>query len=77
MTEITTPCQHDVIRHLYNEVAVTEKENFRIERLLHSDLSEEYEALEEVKSALDVLLTEPQDRTIEKILAYSRQSRHF
>lgn len=69
---IQTFTQHDVIRYVYQET--TEEENLMIQDgLVHdSEMLEFYLDMLDVKAGLDKSLQQPSDRSIDNVLAYSR-----
>ncbi len=69
---IQTFTQHDVIRYVYQET--TEEENLMIQDgLVHdSEMLEFYLDMLDVKAGLDKSLKQPSERSIDNILAYSR-----
>jgi len=69
---IQTFTQHDVIRYVYQET--TETEDFLIQdRFVHdSEMLEFYLDILDVKVGLDKSYRQPSERSIDKILFYSR-----
>ncbi len=69
---IQTFTQHDVIRYVYQET--TEEENLMIQDgLVHdSEMLEFYLDMLDVKAGLDKSFQQPSERSIDNILAYSR-----
>jgi cAMP phosphodiesterase len=69
---IQTFTQHDVVRYVYEET--TEDENLMIQDgLVHdSEMLEFYLDMLDVKAGLDKSYQQPSERSIDNILAYSR-----
>jgi len=69
---IQTFTQHDVIRYVYQET--TEEENLMIQDgLVHdTEMLEFYLDMLDVKAGLDKSFQQPSERSIDNILAYSR-----
>jgi hypothetical protein len=69
---IQTFTQHDVVRYIYEET--TEDENLMIQDgLVHdSEMLEFYLDMLDVKAGLDKSYQQPSERSIDNILAYSR-----
>ncbi|MDR6563618.1 MULTISPECIES: hypothetical protein [unclassified Arcicella] len=69
---IQTFTQHDVIRYVYQET--TEEENLMIQDgLVHdNEMLEFYLDMLDVKAGLDKSFQQPSERSIDNILAYSR-----
>ena len=74
MPMIKTFTQTDLIRFLYHET--TEEENAEIKRALQydPDLTLQFDELKNVVTNLDNVLMKPPAASVEKILAYSRNS---
>jgi hypothetical protein len=71
---IQTFTQHDVIRYVYQET--TEEENLLIQDgLVHdAEMLEFYLDMLDVQAGLDRSYRQPSERSIDKVLAYSRNS---
>lgn len=71
---IQTFTQHDVIRYVYQET--TEEENILIQDgLVHdAEMLEFYLDMLDVQAGLDRSYRQPSERSIDKVLAYSRSS---
>ncbi|MFN6946678.1 MAG: hypothetical protein ACK4ND_17145 [Cytophagaceae bacterium] len=64
--------QNDVLRFVYNEVNLQEKEEIHNAILMDSGLLEFYYEMSEIRNEMKALKREPSDRAMENILNYSR-----
>jgi hypothetical protein len=69
MIKTTTP--NEIILHLYEESTEQTQEEFRLECLMNTMLSELKDEFEEVKTSLDELSFQPSRANIQQILMYS------
>jgi hypothetical protein len=70
---IKTFTQDDLIRFIYNECPETEKREISKALLCDTELLELYKQLTAVKQQVDRATFEPSDKTVQSILAYSKQ----
>ena len=70
---IKTFTQDDLIRFIYNECPETERREINKALLCDVELLELYKQLSAVKNQIDRAAFEPSDKTVQKILAYSKQ----
>ncbi len=68
---IITTTPNEVILNIYKETSEKSQKDFQTECILNSILSEEKEAFEQMKGALDQLSFRPRQKSIENILYYS------
>ena len=64
--------RNDLIRYIYQETTESEKKEIEQELLLDNRLFEEYKNLAEVSMELDRIELSPSQKTINKILNYSK-----
>jgi len=69
---ITTFTRDDIIRYVYQETSEEERALIEQTLLTEADLQQFHEELLDTKSDLDRLRVFPSERTIQNILAYSR-----
>ncbi len=68
---IKTTTQNEVILNVYKETSESSQEDFQIECILNSILSEERDEFEDIKISLDALSFQPRQKSIDAILNYS------
>ncbi|HWZ23103.1 MAG TPA: hypothetical protein VNW06_10645 [Cytophagaceae bacterium] len=68
---IKTTTQNELILTIYRETSEKSQKDFHTECIINSILSEEKEAFEQIKGALDQLSFRPRQKSIENILKYS------
>ena len=64
--------RNDLIRYIYQETTESEKQEIEQELLLDNKLFEEYKNLAEVNMELDRIELSPSEKTINKILNFSK-----
>ena len=64
--------RNDLIRYIYQETTESEKKEIEQELLLDNKLFEEYKNLAEVSMELDRVDLSPSEKTIKKILNFSK-----
>lgn len=64
--------RNDLIRYIYQETTEREKQEIEQELLLDNKLFEEYKNLAEVSMELDRVNLSPSEKTINKILNFSK-----
>ena len=64
--------RNDLIRYIYQETTEREKQEIEQELLLDNKLFEEYKNLAEVSMELDRVELRPSEKTINKILNFSK-----
>jgi len=64
--------RNDLIRYIYQETTESEKKEIEQELLLDNRLFEEYKNLAEVSMELDRIELSPSQKTINKILNFSK-----
>jgi hypothetical protein len=64
--------RNDLIRYIYQETTESEKQKIEQELLLDNKLFEEYKNLAEVSMELDRVDLSPSEKTINKILNFSK-----
>jgi hypothetical protein len=64
--------RNDLIRYIYQETTEREKKEIEQELLLDNKLFEEYKNLAEVSMELDRVELSPSEKTINKILNFSK-----
>jgi len=64
--------RNDLIRYIYQETTEREKQEIEQELLLDNKLFEEYKNLAEVSMELDRVDLSPSEKTINKILNFSK-----
>ena len=64
--------RNDLIRYIYQETTESEKNEIEQELLLDNKLFEEYKNLAEVSMELDRVDLSPSEKTIKKILNFSK-----
>jgi hypothetical protein len=64
--------RNDLIRYIYQETTEREKQKIEQELLLDNKLFEEYKNLAEVSMELDRVDLSPSEKTIKKILNFSK-----
>jgi hypothetical protein len=64
--------RNDLIRYIYQETTEREKQKIEQELLLDNKLFEEYKNLAEVSMELDRVELSPSEKTINKILNFSK-----
>jgi hypothetical protein len=64
--------RNDLIRYIYQETTEREKQEIEQELLLDNKLFEEYKNLAEVSMELDRVELSPSEKTINKILNFSK-----
>jgi len=64
--------RNDLIRYIYQETTESEKQEIEQELLLDNKLFEEYKNLAEVSMELDRVELSPSEKTINKILNFSK-----
>jgi hypothetical protein len=64
--------RNDLIRYIYQETTESEKQEIEQELLLDNKLFEEYKNLAEVSMELDRIELSPSQKTINKILNFSK-----
>ena len=64
--------RNDLIRYIYNETTGREKKRIKQELLCNNKLFEEYKDLAEVSMKLDRFELSPSEKTINKILEFSK-----
>ena len=64
--------RNDLIRYIYQETTEREKQKIEQELLLDNKLFEEYKNLAEVSMELDRIELSPSQKTINKILNFSK-----
>lgn len=64
--------RNDLIRYIYQETTEREKQEIEQELLLDNKLFEEYKNLAEVNMELDRIELSPSEKTINKILNFSK-----
>jgi len=64
--------RNDLIRYIYQETTESEKNEIEQELLLDNKLFEEYKNLAEVSMELDRIELSPSQKTINKILNFSK-----
>jgi hypothetical protein len=64
--------RNDLIRYIYQETTEREKQEIEQELLLDNKLFEEYKNLAEVSMELDRVDLSPSEKTIKKILNFSK-----
>jgi hypothetical protein len=64
--------RNDLIRYIYQETTESEKKEIEQELLLDNKLFEEYKNLAEVSMELDRIDLSPSQKTINKILNFSK-----
>ncbi len=68
---IKTTTQNEIILNVYKETSVSSQEDFQIECVLNSFLSEVRDEFEDIKNSLDALSFQPRQKSIDAILNYS------
>ncbi len=63
--------QNDLVRALYNETSTAEERELETALLCDGNLYEEYVDLKSTKNELDLLLDQPSDAVINRVLDYS------
>jgi len=64
--------QNDVIRYVYNELNIEEKQDIELAMLLDQDLADQFYELSKLKRSLNKIVKEPSQRVIDNILNYSK-----
>lgn len=70
----TSTLKNDIIRFVYAETSITEKEEFLSAMLIHDDLYEFYMQTSFVKEQVEQVKIEPSEKVIDRILAYSKRT---
>ncbi|MFL2996507.1 MAG: hypothetical protein ACJZ00_05130 [Cytophagales bacterium] len=65
----------DIIKYIYNELEEPNKNKIKIQSLLDTKTKDQIESFDEIKSCLDNFFVEPSEEIINKIKAYSLQSK--
>ena len=65
----------DIIKYIYNELEEPNKNKIKIQSLLDTKTKVQIESFDEIKSCLDNFFVEPSEEIINKIKAYSLQSK--
>ena len=65
----------DIIKYIYNELEEPNKNKIKIQSLLDTKTKGQIESFDEIKSCLDNFFVEPSEEIINKIKAYSLQSK--
>ncbi len=68
---IKTTTENEIILNVYKETSESSQEDFQIECILNSLLSEERDEFEDIKQSLDALAFQPRPKTTDAILNYS------
>ncbi len=68
---IKTTTQNEIILNVYKETSESSQEDFQIECILNSILSQERNEFEDMKTSLDELSFQPRQKSIDAILTYS------
>jgi hypothetical protein len=68
---IITTTPNELILNVYKETSEKSQKDLERECIINSILSEEKEAFEQIKGALDQLSFRPRQKSIENILKYS------
>jgi hypothetical protein len=68
---IKTTTQNEVILNVYKETSEQSQEDFQVECILNSILSDERDEFEDIKISLDALSFQPRQKSIDAILNYS------
>ena len=66
-----TSTNHDIIRHIYNELEERKQEQLTIETLIDPKSKDLLEIFSSVKDEMDKIMLSPSDSVIEKIKDYS------
>lgn len=72
MTQTFTSTQNDVVRYLYNETSNQENTLVEDALLYDRELLDFYLDCADLKSGMDKIQLSPSDRSIERILNYSK-----
>ena len=65
----------DIVKYIYNELEEPNKNKIKIQSLLDTNTKRQIESFDEIKSCLDNFFLEPSEEIINKIKAYSLQSK--
>ena len=65
----------DIVKYIYNELEEPNKNKIKIQSLLDTKTKDQIESFDEIKSCLDNFFVEPSEEIINKIKAYSLQSK--
>lgn len=70
MTKTFTP--NDVIRYVYKETTLEEKQEIQNVLLWNNDLASFYYEILQIKSSLEKVVYQPSSRVVDKILNFSK-----
>lgn len=70
----TSTLKNDIIRFVYAETSIAEKEELLTAMLIHDDLYEFYMQTSFVKEQVEQIKIEPSEKVIDRILAYSKRT---
>ena len=65
----------DIVKYIYNELEESNKKKITILSLLDTKTKSQIESFSEIKTSLDNFFVEPSEEIINKIKAYSLQSK--
>jgi len=65
----------DIVKYIYNELEEPNKNKIKIQSLLDTKTKDQIESFDEIKSCLDNFFVEPSEEIINKIKAYSIESK--
>lgn len=65
----------DIVKYIYNELEEPNKNKIKIQSLLDTKTKGQIESFDEIKRCLDNFFVEPSEEIINKIKAYSLQSK--
>ena len=70
-----TSTKLDIVKYIYKELEEPNKNKIKIQSLLDTKTKRQIESFDEIKSCLDNFFLEPSEEIINKIKAYSLQSK--